>query len=111
MRRIIEYPLEDGGTVKVEVGESDLDGRPVRGVRTGEIVEKAQQSFEATLALLQPSTDAIIGKLRSLSARPDEVEVKFGLKLTATAGALIAAAATEAQFEIRLTWKQGQSNE
>ncbi|MGI5239662.1 CU044_2847 family protein [Dactylosporangium sp. CA-139066] len=37
-------------------------------------------------------------------ARPDRVEVKFGVKVTGTANWLVAKAATEGNFEITLAW-------
>lgn len=42
---------------------------------------------------------------KARSAHPDEVEVKFGVKVTGGANWLIAKAATEGNFEITLTWK------
>ena len=35
---------------------------------------------------------------------PDEIEVAFGVKLTTTAGAVIASAAAEANFDVTLRW-------
>lgn len=40
-------------------------------------------------------------------ARPDQVEVKFGVKVNGEANWLIARAATEGSFEITLCWKPG----
>ncbi|MCS7178813.1 MAG: CU044_2847 family protein [Anaerolineae bacterium] len=55
---------------------------------------------------MRPLAEAVICKLRALADPPDEVEVEFGLKLNAEAGAVLAAAGTEAHYKVTLTWKR-----
>jgi len=110
MKRLIEFPLEDGGSILVEVDE--LEGGVVRAAtRPGEVVEKAKQSFEAALDKIKPAAAAIVAKLRGLSDPPDEMEVEFGLKMSAKAGAMVAAAGTEANYKVTLKWKRGQKKD
>ncbi len=105
MRRLIEFPLEDGGSIWVEVDVPEETGR-VPAARGGEVVQRAQQSFEAALDKVRPAAAAIIAKLRALHDPPDEIEVEFGLKMNAEAGAVIAAAGLEANYKVTLTWKR-----
>lgn len=103
MKRLIEYQLADGSPIWVEVDEPDTGGvKPVS--RSGEVVEKAKQTFNEALDKVKPIAETIIDKLRNLSDSPDEVEVKFGLKMNAEAGAIIAVAGIEANYEITLKW-------
>jgi Trypsin-co-occurring domain 1 len=51
---------------------------------------------------------AVLDKVRE--AAPDEVEVKFAIKVTGQANWLIAKAATEGNFEVTLTWKRPTTN-
>ncbi|WP_234021660.1 CU044_2847 family protein [Streptomyces sp. 351MFTsu5.1] len=44
-------------------------------------------------------------------AGPDEVEVKFGIKVTGTMNWLVAKAATEGNFEVTLSWQRGENEE
>ena len=44
--------------------------------------------------------------VKKLSDPPDEVEVSFGLKLDAEAGAVVAKAGTEASINVKLTWER-----
>ena len=44
---MVEFPLERGGSVAVEVAESELPEWPVDIRRSGKIAAKATQSFEA----------------------------------------------------------------
>ncbi len=105
MKRLVEFPLERGGSilVEVDVGESE-EGGIVPAARPGEIAAKATQSFEEALEQVKPAANAIITKLRSLSDTPDEVEVQFGLKLSAEAGAIVASAGIEANYTVTLKW-------
>jgi hypothetical protein len=103
MKKLIEYQLADGSPIWVEVDEPEIGGvKPVS--RSGEVVEKAKQTFNEALDKVKPIAETIIDKLRNLSDSPDEVEVKFGLKMNAAAGAIIAAAGVEANYEITLKW-------
>ncbi|HIQ00701.1 MAG TPA: hypothetical protein EYH30_00975 [Anaerolineales bacterium] len=103
MRRLVEFPLEDGGTILVEVDVPEEPGM-VPAARGGEVVQRAQQSFEAALEKIRPAAQAIIAKLRALHDPPDEIEVEFGLKMNAEAGAVVAAAGVEANYKVTLTW-------
>ena len=104
MRHLIEFPLEDGGSIVIEVDEPETEGGVVRAARPGEIVAKAGQTFEEALERVKPAAGAIIKKLKELSDAPDEVEVEFGLKMSAQAGAVIAVASVEANYRVKLRW-------
>jgi hypothetical protein len=106
VKRLVEFPLEGEGTILVEVDEPEPKGGVVQAGRPGEIAVRASQTFEAALERIKPAAGAIIVKLRGLANPPDEVEVEFGLKLSAEAGAFIASAGTEANFTVKLTWER-----
>jgi len=108
VKRLVEFELEDGGTLLVEVDEPERGRGAVpagRGRRRGE-PGKADEKFETVLAKIKPVGTALIAKIRELADPPDEVGVEFGLKLNATAGVVVASAATEANFKVSLTWKR-----
>jgi hypothetical protein len=108
MKKLVEFTLPDGSPIFVEVDEpSDNDGRV--GLNPSEMAVKAQQTFEQALEKVQPIASTIISKLRGLDEPASEVEVKFGLKLTAEAGAVIAMAGGEVNYEITLKWKQSDT--
>ncbi len=104
MERIIEFPLENGGTILIEVEEPISDSGIDRAGRLGEIAERAAQTLEATLEPVKPAAEAILKFLTSLSQQPQEMEVEFGLKVTAESGAIIAKGTLEANFVVRLKW-------
>jgi Trypsin-co-occurring domain 1 len=108
MRRLVEFPLEDGGSVLVQV-EADAAGPVTRGLgdRHG-VTEQARQTFEQAVARVQPAAQALVGRLRAVADAPEEIGVEFGLELSAEAGAFIAAASSTANFRVTLTWRRAQ---
>ncbi len=110
MRRLVEFPLEQGGSVLVESVEVASGGDVTRGLRPAaeRVTEVANRSFEKAVASIQPAAQSLLGRLRTLGDPPDEVQVEFGLDLHAEAGAFIAAASTGANFKVILTWHRQQ---
>jgi hypothetical protein len=105
VKRIVEFPLESGDSILVEVDE------PSDRIGLGdEIAEKAQKTFESALNAIKPVASTVINKVRSLNEPADEVEVKFGIKMTAGLGAVIASGNGEVNYEITLKWKQESKN-
>lgn len=110
MTRLVEYPLQDGSTILVEVEDLQRPGigRVARG-SGGEIIDRAKQTFEQVVASIRPAANAILAQLRSLATQPDEIEVEFGLGISGEAGAFIAKASTEANIKVTLTWKAAEA--
>ena len=113
MKELVEFTLESGGSVWVEVETvpgSGQRGGPVSFRNPAEkVAEAVVPTFEAALDKVRPVADAVITKLKGLATAPDQIQVEFGLKLTAQAGAIIAAAGGEANFKVALTWKRPES--
>ena len=106
MSRLVEFALQDGGTVLVQVDEAAA-APATRGLGDRRLVtEQAQQTFEQAIARVQPAAQALISRLRALADAPDEVGVEFGLELSAEAGAFIAAASSTANFKVTLAWRR-----
>ena len=107
MKRLIEFPLEEGGSIVVEVDEPVPEGGVVRAARPGEIAAKAGQTFEAALERIKPLAGTIIAKLRGLHDPPDEAVVEFGLKMSGQAGSVVVASVgAEAHYKVTLTWRR-----
>jgi len=102
MKRLIEFPLEDGTTMFVEVDEPDT-GKIIQASR-GDIIEKAHTTLEKSLEKVRPAAQSILAQLRKLHDAPDEIEVSFGIKLNAETGAILAAAGLEANYSVNLKW-------
>ena len=109
MKHLVEFPLEDGSSIVVEIDEPETAGT-VRASR-GEALAKAKETLEEAFDKVLPVTKSVLQKLRSAGNRPDQIEVAFGVKLTTTAGAVIASAAAEANFNVTLRWAEKTKDE
>jgi hypothetical protein len=106
MKRLIEFQLADGGSIIIEVDEPETSGNLERLASPSEVIAKATRPFEEAMDKIKPVANAIIAKLRSLSDPPHEMEVEFGLKMSAEAGAIVAATGIEANYKVTLKWKR-----
>lgn len=102
MKHLVEFPLEEGGSIVIEVDEPETSGT-VRASR-GDTLAKAKETLEDALGNVLPATKSVIEKLRSLENKPDEIEVTFGIKLNTSVGAVVASATAEANFDVTLRW-------
>src|SRR5205085_2989244 len=98
MKHLVEFPLEEGGSIVVEIDEPETGGT-VRAGREDKI-EQARETFEGALNKVLPVTKTVVEKLRGMTSRPNEIEVTFGVKLSTVAGAVIASASAEANFGV-----------
>ncbi|MBK1990070.1 hypothetical protein A0J48_021500 [Sphaerospermopsis aphanizomenoides BCCUSP55] len=102
-KQLVEFAL-DGGTILVEVEES-LDIAIERvALPSGREIAKAQKSFEEAIDNIKPLVANIANKFKDLG--PKEMEVKFGIKLSADAGAFITSVGGEVNFEITVKWSK-----
>lgn len=105
-KKLVEYKLEQGGSVLIEVEEIELErGRAPVAKRPG-VPEEATKEFEKALDDIRPVADTIVQKLKDLSSEPDNIGIEFGIKMNAQAGAFIAATGIEANFKVTLSWKR-----
>jgi hypothetical protein len=104
VKQLIEFPLDGGGAVLVEVEQRDEAG-PQRVGRLDDVDESSEKSFQSAPGQILPAVDVMMETLSDLRCRPDEITAQFGIKLGAKAGAFIASADAGAQFTVSLKWK------
>jgi hypothetical protein len=111
MKRLVEFPLDEGGTVLVEV-EEPSQGPVMRGFGKDQpsLVEKVDKTFEDATAAVTPAARSLIARLRSIDDPPDEVGIEFGVQLSAQSGAFVASVAAEANFKVSMTWRRGAAH-
>ncbi|MFC9335942.1 CU044_2847 family protein [Arthrobacter sp. NPDC057009] len=105
--KLVEFPLENGDSILVQVFDGrSADGETRRGWgdRDDRVVEQAQQSFERAVARVQPAVQGLLNQLRSLAETPEQIQVEFGLQLSAEVGAFVAGASTSGNFKVSMTW-------
>jgi hypothetical protein len=110
VKRLVEFPSETGEPILVEVDDVGLGDETRRGLSPSAVVEHAQTSFEDALEKAKPMATSLVGKLRAIGdaagSPPDEVQVEFGIVLSAEAGAVLASASASANYKVTMTWKR-----
>jgi len=109
MARLAKFVLSDGSSIVAEVDDDYSESsRTMRGsaFASSELIVKANETFETALDRVRYAAETMLDRLTSLTKPPDEVTVEFGVKLNAETGAVIAKAATEANFTITLKWNR-----
>uniref|UniRef100_UPI000B29EAC9 CU044_2847 family protein n=1 Tax=Streptomyces phaeochromogenes TaxID=1923 RepID=UPI000B29EAC9 len=66
-------------------------------------------TFEGSLEGVRAAAESALRVFRDGSLKPDTVEIEFGVKLTAEAGALIAKSAVEGHLVVKLSWSPSGS--
>jgi Trypsin-co-occurring domain 1 len=103
LSQLVEFALQEGGVVLVEV-DGAAPGPVTRGGRRDELVSKAGESLEQVLGRVGPALRAVVTELRSTAEWPEEVEVEFAVKLSTDANVIIARSGGEANFRVSLRW-------
>ncbi|MEU0048361.1 CU044_2847 family protein [Streptomyces sp. NPDC006309] len=108
MDGLMEFTTEDGARVMVE----DVVTRSgARLVSRGDGPAQAARTFEGALEGVRAAASAALRVFRDGSLRPDAVEIEFGVRLSAEAGAVIAKGTTEGHLVVKLSWSPGQQPE
>src|SRR2546430_612755 len=102
MTRLMQVNLADGGQVLVEVDEQAAG--VARAARVGDMIQSSISSLEAALAPVCHTAEAAMRAFRAGRAAPDEIEIAFGTRLTAEAGAVIAKSGVEAHLDVTVRW-------
>ncbi|MEU4447023.1 CU044_2847 family protein [Actinosynnema sp. NPDC050801] len=102
MPELISFSLPDDDVVLVEVESDGPEISPVS--RGGDVIRSAATSLDGALRHVRKAASAALANFRDMDVRPDEVQVEFGVKLNAQAGAVIAKTGVEGHLKIKLTW-------
>src|SRR5690242_302614 len=99
MKRLLEFPLDEGGSVVVDVDEPS-DGPAMRGIGKDRsaLLQETDKTFEDVTAAVTPAARYLITWLRSIDGPPDGVRIRFGVQLSAQTGAFIASVAAQAKL-------------
>ena len=109
MGKLVEFTTEDGVTVVVETADPATGTRLVS--RGENPAAQATRTFEGALDSVRAAAHSALSVFRDGALRPDSVELEFGVKLSAEAGAIIAKGAAEGQLVVRLGWNSAGSGD
>jgi Trypsin-co-occurring domain 1 len=93
--QVVTYQLDESTLVRFEI-EPPPGFQPAGGAAiAGRVKEAIAPAIETAQLVLD----------RAKALAPEEIEVKFGLKVSGKVDWIVARAASEGNFEIKLTWK------
>ena len=109
-KEVAQFALEDGTTFLIDVQEPEGGAVERVAINSGQMVLQAKQTFEEAIDTVKPVASKLITRLRTgLTTPADEGEIKFGLRLSAEAGAIFSSVGGEVDFEITLKWKEDKA--
>jgi hypothetical protein len=76
-----------------------------------DLVEKSAQALERAMSVIRQMARRVSALHDELPQEFTQVELEFGVKLDAEAGALLAKASGEASINVTLTWKRPESRQ
>ncbi|WP_194905986.1 CU044_2847 family protein [Catenulispora rubra] len=106
MASLARIPLDDGGYM---LFEAPAVGGPVKASGLGDTIRELPQTLGSLLEPVKATGQVLLDHLKA--AGPGELEVEFGLDLTAQAGVVIAKTGTACHLKVKLKWKKGQDDE
>jgi hypothetical protein len=106
-KQLVQISLESGKTLLVEAeGEAVQQGGKMAASRLSSLQEKVAKTLDDALETTKEAAESIIEKLSGLKNSPQEIDVEFGIKLTAGLDAIISSTGAEANFKVTLKWKK-----
>jgi hypothetical protein len=106
-----------GRLIPVRVGDIEIEVETVPVAGTEATGGRAARAAGSTLEAFSRAQDAIVQVARSTAgmiekagpaARPDRVEVEFGLKFSASGGVVMAGVAGEASLKVTLSYEMAR---
>jgi predicted phosphoribosyltransferase len=109
LAELVAFEIGDSaGTVIVEMADDEPGIERI--ARGDSLIGQARKRIDTALEMVRPTVEALGAQLGSLEVRPlgapESVEVEFGVRLNAEAGAVIAKTETEGHFKITLHWSR-----
>ncbi|WP_406091068.1 CU044_2847 family protein [Streptomyces sp. NBC_01013] len=109
MAALMQFTTDSGETVTVEVDRHTPGAQLV--ARDGHALARAERTFDEALQGIRSAAESALAVFRDGTLKPDGVELEFGVKITAEAGAVIAKSALEGHLTVKLSWSPGSSAE
>ena len=99
---MIPQPPDPDAAVLVEFPVSP--GLVQVALTPAQLVQRSGEALDAAADVIRSMARRFARRLDDLEVKPREMELEFGVKLTAEAGALIAKAGGEGAITVRMTW-------
>jgi NTP-dependent ternary system trypsin peptidase co-occuring protein len=108
VNELVRWETADGAVV-VEV-DSREPGFQSIARSPGQVIHDVKGRFDDALANVRDAAVSALKTFRDEALDPDGVEIEFGVKFNAEAGAVIAKCSTEGHLLVKLTWSSARSS-
>lgn len=99
------FSIDKDAQILVEVTLSP--GLQQVSLSPAEVAQKSREAVDSAMNTIYQMAQRVVTTVDTLTTRPSQVEVEFGLKLNAEIGnAFIAKSETEAGIKVKLTWQR-----
>jgi Trypsin-co-occurring domain 1 len=102
MYELLRWQTDDG-TVVVETDADDAGFESITR-KPGEVIHDVTGKLEEALKNTRSAAVLALKTFRDKAVDPESIELEFGIKLNAEAGAVIARTSAEGHFAVKLTW-------
>ncbi|MEV8102785.1 CU044_2847 family protein [Streptomyces sp. NPDC088135] len=106
MTALMEFTTDSGATVMVEV-DRHTQGAQLVALGDDNTLARAGRTFDSALTGIRSAAESALAVFRDGALKPDGVELEFGVRITAEAGAVIAKSAVEGHMVVKLSWSPG----
>lgn len=106
MTRFIETEVGKGEIIRIEVEPVTPPTGVVPAARPEELAAKAREVFEEAMDTIRITATSLVKTVQEMADLPDQVKVRFGVKIDAEVGAMIAKAGMEAHYLVTLIWER-----
>ena len=103
MPELIRFHVDDDVSITVEAEPEPGGFQPA----AADGFVWAQQTFAEAMDQARHAAEVAFQQFRKMAQRPDEIELKLGIKLSASAGVLLAKTTTDANVTVKLVWRAG----
>jgi hypothetical protein len=107
---VVQFAAANGATIYVDSrpdGPAPSGGLERAGAaeRAAHTTRKAAEGFEQALKTIRVTAEASLAQLCDLESKPAEVEVSFGVRLSAGLNAGVLTSGGDANLNVRLLWR------
>lgn len=102
MAELVRFTVREHGSIVFEIDDNGDTIRQAGLGRKGKVID-VQQTFEGKLSDIRDVASTALSVFKD-DLRPDVVTLRFGIKMTVEAGAVIARTAVQGNMEVEMSW-------
>jgi hypothetical protein len=104
---LVEIKNSDNEPIFVETTLGTLDKK---FISSGKSLIDATKTFEAAMKPVITLANSVAVQLNSLTTKPDNVELEFGIKFSGEVNVWIISASGEGNINLKLSWNPGKKD-